>query len=73
MTVSTMRVWQSPRETGIDSINIAEAAVPSPGEGELLVRVDAAALNFSDLLMIDFLGCDGRARATVARVAIVMT
>lgn len=53
MTVSTMRVWQSPRETGIDSINIAEAAVPSPGEGELLVRVDAAALNFSDLLMID--------------------
>ena len=49
----TMRSWQSPVETGIAALRVAEAPVPAPGTGELLVRVERAALNFSDLLMID--------------------
>lgn len=49
----TMSAWFSGDEPGIDHLRIGEAPVPSPGENELLVRVEAAALNFSDLLMID--------------------
>jgi NADPH:quinone reductase len=48
-----MRGWQSPEETGVAALRIVETAKPEPGAGELLVKVDAAALNFSDLLMID--------------------
>jgi NADPH2:quinone reductase len=49
----TMRAWMSGDEPGIDHLRISETPVPSPGENELLLRVEAAALNFSDLLMID--------------------
>lgn len=49
----TMSAWMSGDEPGLDRLRIQEAPVPSPGENELLVRVEAAALNFSDLLMID--------------------
>ena len=52
MTTS-MRAWRSPEETGVASLEIVEIPVPTPNENEILVRVDAAALNFSDLLMID--------------------
>ena len=48
-----MRLWQSSEETGISALQQASAAIPEPGENEVLVRVEAAALNFSDLLMID--------------------
>lgn len=53
MTIPAMRAWQSPQEKGIDALRVAEMPAPSPRDNELLVRVDAAALNFSDLLMID--------------------
>ena len=48
-----MRLWQSSEEPGISALQQASAAIPEPGENEVLVRVEAAALNFSDLLMID--------------------
>lgn len=48
-----MRAWQAPEETGASVLRTVETAIPEPGDNELLVRVDAAALNFSDLLMID--------------------
>jgi len=48
-----MRAWQSPEETGLSALRVVEIPVPAPGDNELLVKVDAAALNFSDLLMID--------------------
>lgn len=48
-----MRAWRSPEETGLAALEIVQIPVPGPGDNELLVRVDAAALNFSDLLMID--------------------
>ena len=48
-----MRAWQSPSETGVTGLSLVDTNVPVPGDGELLVRVEGAALNFSDLLMID--------------------
>jgi NADPH:quinone reductase-like Zn-dependent oxidoreductase len=36
---------------GIDTITIADAAVPEPGPGEALVRLHAATLNFRDIIM----------------------
>jgi NADPH2:quinone reductase len=50
---ATMRAWQSPEETGITALRVVDAAIPSPGANEVVVEVGAAALNFSDLLMID--------------------
>ena len=47
-----MRAWQS-RTSGVDGLSLADIPQPLPGHTELLVRVEAAALNFSDLLMID--------------------
>ena len=48
----TMRAWRS-RTIGIAGLELADVPRPSPGRAEVLVRVEAAALNFSDLLMID--------------------
>lgn len=47
-----MQVWRS-HQPGVDQLEFARVSVPSPQNGEMLVRVAAAALNFSDLLMID--------------------
>lgn len=49
----TMRAWQSPDETGVSALQVVDAPLPAPAPGELLVKVAAGALNFSDLLMID--------------------
>lgn len=46
-----MRTWQSD-DPGIAALRVAEQARPVPGSGEYLVRVEAAALNFSDILMV---------------------
>jgi NADPH:quinone reductase len=48
----TMQAWQS-GTTGVAALARTNAPRPHPGRAELLVRVEAAALNFSDLLMID--------------------
>jgi NADPH:quinone reductase len=47
-----MRAWRS-RTMGIPGLELADVPRPVPGRAEVLVRVEAAALNFSDLLMID--------------------
>jgi NADPH2:quinone reductase len=47
-----MRAWQSV-ERGVPGLKLGRVAEPVPGPGEMLVKVEAAALNFSDLLMID--------------------
>ena len=48
-----MRAWQSGAHPGVGALRIVELPRPSPDDDEILVRVDSAALNFSDLLMID--------------------
>jgi NADPH2:quinone reductase len=47
-----MRAWRS-TTTGISGLELVDVPRPVPGRAEALVRVEAAALNFSDLLMID--------------------
>lgn len=47
-----MRAWRS-LAFGRDGLEVAEIPRPAPGPGEMLVRVEAAALNFADLLMLD--------------------
>lgn len=47
-----MKAWRSGAAPGIEGLAFAEIEAPRPGPGELLVRVEAAAVNFSDLLMI---------------------
>jgi NADPH2:quinone reductase len=52
MTTKTMLAWRS-NTKGLAGLELGEAPCPEPKAGELLVRVDAAALNYADLLMID--------------------
>ena len=47
-----MKAWQVPSTGGLEALAPAELPNPTPGPGEVVVRVHAAALNFSDLLMI---------------------
>ncbi|BEP71756.1 MULTISPECIES: NAD(P)-dependent alcohol dehydrogenase [unclassified Variovorax] len=46
-----LRRWQLPR-LGRAHLAQAEAPMPSPGAGQILVRVGAVALNYRDLLMV---------------------
>ncbi|GAA1891231.1 NADPH:quinone oxidoreductase family protein [Paeniglutamicibacter psychrophenolicus] len=53
MTIpSTLKAW-SVTELGepVDALQLVERAVPTPGEGQVLVRVLASAANFPDVLM----------------------
>jgi NADPH:quinone reductase-like Zn-dependent oxidoreductase len=46
-----MRVWQI-SAFGIDSLEFVERVTPSPGPGEVLVRIRAISFNYRDLLMV---------------------
>jgi NADPH2:quinone reductase len=47
-----VNAWQVASNGGLEALVPAALPAPAPGPGEVLVRVHAAALNFSDLLMI---------------------
>lgn len=47
-----MRALQSLSPGGPDTLQLSDLAVPTPGEGQVLVRVVACALNFPDALII---------------------
>lgn len=44
-----MRVWQISSEDGVDSLECVERDSPSPGYGEVRVRIRASSINFRDL------------------------
>lgn len=48
---SACRAWVSD-QPGIERLTLVACALPEPGDGQLLIKVAAAALNFSDLLML---------------------
>jgi NADPH:quinone reductase-like Zn-dependent oxidoreductase len=50
-----VKAYQVKSPTGIDALDIVDAPRPTPGPGEVLVRIHAAALNFRDLSV-----CSGR-------------
>jgi NADPH:quinone reductase-like Zn-dependent oxidoreductase len=47
-----VKVWQVAREWSIDAMDLAERPEPSPGPGQILVRMHAASLNYRDLLTV---------------------
>src|SRR5258708_1021554 len=49
---SSMRAYQLDKLGGLDSLTLVERDVPSPGLGEVLVRVQASSLNFRDLIIL---------------------
>jgi len=44
-----MKLYRFPQAAGIDTLERQEAPIPSPGRGQILVRMRAASLNFRDL------------------------
>lgn len=46
-----MKAWQMTR-WGIPNLVLSELATPSPGPGEVLVKIHAVSLNYRDLLMV---------------------
>ncbi len=56
--MQTLKRWQLP-SFGREHLEQAEAPLPSPGPGQILVRVGAVSLNYRDLLMLrDGMGMD---------------
>ncbi len=47
-----MRVAQISEFGGLDALRLEEAAEPAPGPGEVLIKVTATGLNFSDTLIL---------------------
>jgi NADPH:quinone reductase-like Zn-dependent oxidoreductase len=47
-----MRCYVIPKPEGIESLKLVERADPSPGPGQVLVRVRASCLNYRDLITI---------------------
>lgn len=47
-----MNVWQCENPTGIDALRWVSLPTPQPAAGEVLIRIQAASLNFPDLLIV---------------------
>ena len=47
-----MHAWLCDTATGVDDLRWVEQPTPTPGEGEVLVEIEAASLNFPDLLIV---------------------
>lgn len=47
-----MQAWICENPTGVDAIEWKELPTPSPGSGEVLVAIEAASLNFPDVLIV---------------------
>jgi len=52
MTSKSMRAWQI-EDFGLANLKQGERHVPTPGDGEVLVRVSAVSLNYRDRLVVD--------------------
>lgn len=58
-----MKQYHLQHDSGTASIHVADVALPEPGSGEVRIRVEAASLNYRDLLILDAAtkgGLDGR-------------
>src|SRR5262245_41296280 len=50
--ISLMKAYRI-EEFGIDKLALGEVDQPAPGEGEVLVRLRAASLNYRDVMMVE--------------------
>jgi len=48
-----VKVWQLEDGFGLDNLRLGETETPSPGPGEVLVRLTAASLNYRDLMVVN--------------------
>ena len=48
-----MRLYRIPEATGIDSLTMGDADIPTPARGQVLVRMRAASLNYRDLMIVN--------------------
>jgi NADPH:quinone reductase-like Zn-dependent oxidoreductase len=46
-----MRLYRLPKTDGIDDLTLLEEDTPSPGRGQVLIRMRAASLNYRDLMV----------------------
>ncbi len=61
-----MRALEVIEPFGLDHLSVVERPDPTPGHGEVLVRMRAVSLNYRDLLMVN--GMYGRGAATAAAI-----
>jgi NADPH2:quinone reductase len=47
-----MQAWLCENPVGVDALNWKELPTPQPGPGQVLIRIQAASLNFPDLLIV---------------------
>ena len=47
-----MHAWLCENPTGIDALTWKELPTPTPGPGQVLLQIEAASLNFPDLLIV---------------------
>jgi len=47
-----MHAWLCENPTGVDALTWKELPTPQPGPGEVLIAIEAASLNFPDLLIV---------------------
>jgi len=48
----TMKAWEMSGATGLDNIHLVEKPIPTPGPGQVVLRMRAATLNYRDLLIV---------------------
>lgn len=58
-----MRALEIAAPWGLDALKVVEAPDPTPGHGEVLVRMKAVSLNYRDLLMVNGMYSRGSATA----------
>jgi NADPH2:quinone reductase len=49
--VTGLRAVQLQHYGGSDALSIADVDIPIPGDGEVLVRIESAGVNFIDIYM----------------------
>ena len=47
-----MQAWLCENPVGVDALNWKELPTPQPAKGEVLIQIEAASLNFPDLLIV---------------------
>ena len=52
-----MKVMQIQDEWGVDNIKLAERPKPEPGPGQVVLRMQAASLNYRDTVMVNRANC----------------